>query len=402
MSYKINKADEHIVMPDGPITAREMKRYMKQQNTPEFYELEAAEVIKVLLDDEDLPFIPETGERDYTKYGCIHARMAVSNTGKQDIKIIAPLDPNIKDYPYPGEYVIVADYLGDTYYTQKINMRNNVHSNIVPGLSKIYNPFDGEVIKSNLPEVQNPKIRQLKAEEGDITFNGRFGNSIRFGSNVKSVKETETEGKKNSPNVIIRAGQGVQETILKKPVKEDINKDGSSLWMTTDQVVPLFQSSVSRVPDLQPKELDGKQIILNSDRIVFNSKGTDTFVYSNRDINLVSNNRIVLEGHKNVYLGTAPKQGETTGWVSDNSNIQPVLRGDQTMNLVDSLLDALIEFANGIAPSMGSVIDFKIPIDNIIGPSMELAQTLSQLKSSHKDSPKSTTVFVGNPKGPSV
>ena len=39
MSYKINKADEHIVMPDGPITAREMKRYMKQQNTPEFYEL---------------------------------------------------------------------------------------------------------------------------------------------------------------------------------------------------------------------------------------------------------------------------------------------------------------------------------------------------------------------------
>ena len=161
--------------------------------------------------------------------------------------------------------------------------------------------------------------------------------------------------------------------------------------MTTDQVVPLFQSSVSRVPDLQPKELDGKQIILNSDRIVFNSKGTDTFVYSNRDINLVSNNRIVLEGHKNVYLGTAPKQGETTGWVSDNSNIQPVLRGDQTMNLIDSLLDALIEFANGIAPSMGSVIDFKIPIDNIIGPSMGLVGALQELKT-RLDEPKSDIV----------
>ena len=69
--------------------------------------------------------------------------------------------------------------------------------------------------------------------------------------------------------------------------------------MTTDQVVPLFQSSFSFVPDLQPKKLDGKQIILNSDRIVFNSKGTDTFVYSNRDINLVSNNRIEI-GRANV------------------------------------------------------------------------------------------------------
>ena len=390
MAYKINRTDEHIVLPDGPSSAREVRRAMKQQKTPEFYELEPAEVIKVYLDEEDLPKLPD-GRTDYSLYGFIEARMCISNEGEHDIIVVAPMEVNIKDYPYPGEYVIVVEYFGTKFYTQKLNLYNNVDTNILPGLSKIHNPWKREGYKDNLPNVKDRVIRQLKAEEGDITFNGRFGNSIRFGSNVKSVKETETEGKKNSPNVIIRAGQGVQETILKKPVKEDINKDGSSLWMTTDQVVPLFQSSVSRVPDLQPKELDGKQIILNSDRIVFNSKGTDTFVYSNRDINLVSNNRIVLEGHKNVYLGTAPKQGETTGWVSDNSNIQPVLRGDQTMNLIDSLLDALIEFANGIAPSMGSVIDFKIPIDNIIGPSMGLVGALQELKT-RLDEPKSDIV----------
>ena len=161
--------------------------------------------------------------------------------------------------------------------------------------------------------------------------------------------------------------------------------------MTTDQVVPLFQSSVSRVPDLQPKELDGKQIILNSDRIVFNSKGTDTFVYSNRDLNLVSNNRIVLEGHKNVYLGTAPKQGETTGWVSDNSNIQPVLRGDQTMNLVDSLLDALIDFAKTIGGAKGTVVDFIVPISDIIEGASGLKGALTELKT-RLDEPKSDIV----------
>ena len=390
MAYKINRTDEHIVLPDGPSSAREVRRAMKQQKTPEFYELEPAEVIKVYLDEEDLPKLPD-GRTDYSLYGFIEARMCISNEGEHDIIVVAPMEVNIKDYPYPGEYVIVVEYFGTKFYTQKLNLYNNVDTNILPGLSKIHNPWKREGYKDNLPNVKDRVIRQLMAEEGDITFNGRFGNSIRFGSNVKSVKETETEGKKNSPNVIIRAGQGVQETILKKPVKEDINKDGSSLWMTTDQIVPLFQSSLSRVPDLQPKEFDGKQIILNSDRIVFNSKGTDTFVYSNRDINLISNNRIVLEGHKNVYLGTAPKQGETTGWVSDNSNIQPVLRGDQTMNLIDSLLDALIEFANGIAPSMGSVIDFKIPIDNIIGPSMGLVGALQELKT-RLDEPKSDIV----------
>ena len=391
MSYKINKADEHIVMPDGPITAREMKRYMKQQNTPEFYELEAAEVIKVLLDDEDLPFIPETGERDYTKYGCIHARMAVSNTGKQDIKIIAPLDPNIKDYPYPGEYVIVADYLGDTYYTQKINMRNNVHSNIVPGLSKIYNPFDGEVIKSNLPEVQNPKIRQLKAEEGDITFNGRFGNSIRLGSNVKEILTDdgieENTGKENSPNVIIRAGQGVEEQLLNKPVKEDVNKDSSSLWMTTDQVIPFERSSEKAHGKTVPNQYDGKQIIINSDRIVFNSKVNSIHAFSKSEISMGADIRMNLESPI-VNL-------------ADRMATQPALGGDNTMDLIDKLLSALITFANGIAPSMASVISFKVPIDNIIGPSMTLVSELQTLKT-RMDEPKSRTVFVGNPNGPFI
>ena len=392
MSYKINKADEHIVMPDGPITAREMKRYMKQQNTPEFYELEAAEVIKVLLDDEDLPFIPETGERDYTKYGCIHARMAVSNTGKQDIKIIAPLDPNIKDYPYPGEYVIVADYLGDTYYTQKINMRNNVHSNIVPGLSKIYNPFDGEVIKSNLPEVQNPKIRQLKAEEGDITFNGRFGNSIRLGSNVKEILTDdgieENTGKENSPNVIIRAGQGIL-TEGNKPVNEDINLDSSSLWMTTKQVVPFEKSSTKAHGKTVPQKYDGKQIIINSDRIVFNSKLNSIHAFSKNEISMAADRRMNLESPI-VNL-------------ADRMATQPAVAGDILMDdIIWKIVDALIEFGSGIAPTMGSVVGFPVPLDNVVGPSSMLADKLSKLKSTMKDSAKSETVFVGNPKGANV
>ena len=134
MAYKINRDDEFIVLPDGPVSAREVRKYMKQQRTPEFYELEAAEVIEVFVDEEDLPKIlsgTNKGQPDWSKYGYINARMVISNTGSQNITLIAPMDSNIKEYPYPGEYVIVANYFGELFYSQKINLLNNIFSIII-------------------------------------------------------------------------------------------------------------------------------------------------------------------------------------------------------------------------------------------------------------------------------
>ena len=165
MAYKINRTDEHIVLPDGPASAREVRRAMKQQKNPEFYELEPAEVIKVYLDEEDLPKLAND-KPDYSQYGFIEARMCISNDGEHDIILVAPLEVNIKDYPYPGEYVIVVEYFGTKFYTQKLNLYNNVDTNILPGLSKIHNPWKREGYKDNLPKVKDRGIRQLKAEEG--------------------------------------------------------------------------------------------------------------------------------------------------------------------------------------------------------------------------------------------
>ena len=197
-------------------------------------------------------------------------------------------------------------------------------------------------------------------------------------------------GEPQSPNIKIRAGQGVFSRTESQPIIEDINLDDSSLYLTTNEVVPL-KYYASKVTDLDPKKFDGKQITLNSDRIVFNSKGTDIFAYSSRDINFVSKNRIVLEGHKNVYLGDAPKQGETTGWGSDNSNIQPVLRGDQTMTLFDDLLKLLIDFAKTIGGAKGTVVDFIVPISDIIEGASGLKGALIELRT-RLDEPKSDIV----------
>ena len=128
--------------------------------------------------------------------------------------------------------------------------------------------------------------------------------------------------------------------------------------------------------------------ILNSDRIVFNSRGADIFAYSSRDINLVSKNRIVLEGHKNVYLGSAPEQGKATGArrnraatgnTGKEARIQPVLLGDTTMRIIENLMQALIEFSVTMQSAKGSVVDFVVPVSGIHEGCTGLQGTCEQL-----------------------
>ena len=146
MAYKINRHDEYIVAPDGLATVKDVSRLRSElmQLSPEFYELEPAEIIEIYLDEEDLPLIGETDKPNWSKYGWVLARMAISSKNERDYVELKPLDTNIKEYPMPGEYVIVADYFGDLYYTQKLNIHNSVNLNSFPGLSKIWNQFSSE------------------------------------------------------------------------------------------------------------------------------------------------------------------------------------------------------------------------------------------------------------------
>jgi hypothetical protein len=399
MAWSLFKKDDAIVQGDGPVTEREVRKIISQTPAPEFYELEAAEVIECYLDDEDLPYVPETGERDYSKYGFVKCRMILSSNGVHDTVEAGPMDSDIRSYPYPGEYVIICKYIDQFFWSQKLNLRNRSDSNILPGLSNVQHAFAKEDYKTNLPPIENTQIRALNAEEGDITLEGRFGNSIRLGSNVKQIKTKdgvdESTGKFFSPSVIIRAGQGQTETARFKPVKENINLDGSSLWMTTNQTVPLEQHK-SKIQDVDPKTFDGKQILINTDRIVFNSR-KDAYLYSSNDINLISKNRIVLEGHERVYLGNAPKEGESVGWAgpSDNPSIQPALKGDQTMIIIEALIGYIKEFAVGIMPAKGTCVNFVIPISDINTSAAGLISSLNSLKT-RLDEPKSDVVFVGD------
>ena len=325
-------------------------------SSQEFYELEAAEVIDVIFDEADLP-LEADGTPTYSLVGAIKGRMVNSQHKQPESRLgwIQPMDANIKQYPLIGEYVIVGRYLGRYYYAQTINMLGSPNSNSYPGYSgdkasltdntisqhahnrsrevgatKIPNKAASGEFTVGDPFVPNPLIRQLQPSFGDIIFNGRLGQSIRFGSNPDTLE----------PNILIRAGQLTDAEAFgktadvdnlkdnaNKPVMEDINADGSSLWITTDQEVPL---EVAIESDLTPT-IDGKQIILNSDRLIFNAKnGGDIFCYSANDINLIATTQTVVESPK-IFLGNV----EAT---------EPIVKGQV---LVDLLLE-LIGILDGI------------------------------------------------------
>ena len=251
-------------IPSTTASRRLAKEVAPDPKGMEFYELEAAEVMDVLITEEQLNDLPDGDGKDWSEMGSIIARMVDSqkNDPMQTLSSIKPLDPTNREYPVRGEYVVLVTYVGkqgtETYYTDKINLLGSPNENSVPGKSGVRpgtmldEEKDGKYIYDHFePDVQ---IRNLWPYEGDNIYQGRFGQSIRFGSNIVPDAHDDGDDTQKSPNILIRAGQLIHadkfdkleyiEELKKspiKPVKEDINADGSSIWLTIDQSVKLIK-----------------------------------------------------------------------------------------------------------------------------------------------------------------
>jgi hypothetical protein len=93
-------------------------------------------------------------------------------------------------------------------------------------------------------------VRNLQPFEGDSIIQSRFGQSIRFGSTVpvmKNFNTWSTSGENGDPITIISNSQGNRQRLGKfDNLVEDINKDGSAIWMTSTQEV--FLEDINSFP----------------------------------------------------------------------------------------------------------------------------------------------------------
>lgn len=88
-------------------------------------------------------------------------------------------------------------------------------------------------------------VRTLKPFEGDSVIQARFGQSIRFGSTVPDRKTQNTwsnSGANGDPiTIILNEQKQIAAAGLDKfdPFVENINRDGSAIWLTSTQEISL-------------------------------------------------------------------------------------------------------------------------------------------------------------------
>ena len=176
-----------------------------------------------------------------------------------------PMSGFIQQYPVVNEIVLIvvgpSRKLNDAadkqeyFYMAPYSLWRNSNHNAFPNMDEYAGylnnftnqpGYSGNATSGSLPlgyTFQEKGVRNLRHFEGDIVMQSRFGQSIRFGSTVPVMKDYNTwsqSGNNGSPITILTNSQGQRITSSPfDPIVEDINKDGSAIWMTSTQQVSL-------------------------------------------------------------------------------------------------------------------------------------------------------------------
>tara|TARA_R110000782_G_scaffold129638_2_gene221208 strand:+ start:79 stop:1329 length:1251 start_codon:yes stop_codon:yes gene_type:complete len=332
-----------------------------------------------------------------------------------------PLFPNTKHYPLINEIVYIMSLPDSSnaespnatsfYYFNPINVWNSSHHNGIP------EPFEStlpesqqrdyeEVTSGSIRRVndggteinlgstftENSSSKTLLPYEGDIIQEGRFGQSLRYGSTVPSsflVSPWSTptiSGSNGDPITLIRNGQHEDDSPAWVPQVEDINKDKSSIYLTSTQRIPIevsdsgyigyYTPTPSLTPPTSPDIFGGEQIILNSGRLLFNAK-TDSILLTSADsIKINSLNSVVIETpvtvvqSRKIYLG--------------NKASESLILGDKFLDRFKELLLKIIDLSKALESPIGSG-KLETPNGEIAPPAVKLKKLATIIKDEIED-----------------
>lgn len=336
-----------------------------------------------------------------------------------------PINNYNRIVPLIGEIVLVSEYFpsdiyeiseklqefsGDLskynnlYYHSILNTKNNIHLNekykflsdaellTIESINTLDNyygyvyPFitknsHQNLITNKFEHFVNNKSKSLLNLEGDILFQGRSGQSIRFTQSLKlntefiindditgSAKTVESLNRKNTswlygkeggmPITIISNGRKKTDNInlgkgLKNITIEDINTDDASIYLSSENILPIKISSI--IPSFllrnkeYPENFSGKQILITSDRILLNSKENEMFLFAKKYISL-SSKKIVVKASEIVTIESPIIE------LGDNASNQqvgePTVKARQLQIILDDILSLIQNFIDPTNPSV--------------------------------------------------
>jgi|TARA_R110001592_G_scaffold107896_4_gene301789 hypothetical protein len=334
-----------------------------------------------------------------------------------------PLFPNITQIPVENEIVYIMQLPSNNiqsnvnstifYYFQPINIWGSVHHNAIPDpIGNLYNNSDsaqandyqkteggtvrrvtdgGTEIDLGDDFNENISVRNLQPYEGDIIYEGRWGQSFRFGSTASGSvipNPWSQSGTNGDPIMILKNGQHEEDTKPWIPQVEDINTDASSIYLTSTQLIPISGSSINYesyfAPPTALKEYNGEQVILNSGRLVLNSKTSDILLSSFKTINLNSVNSVNVDTPATIIKSKSIALG-------DKNASEPIILGNKFLTDFETLCTDLASLATALQNPIGGPGKMSPPVLALIPPAVSLAQSSASMLSKIKQYKSTTT-----------
>jgi len=262
------------------------------------------EVVDVVMTADHPQFSSVQIEGDYIGYVGIK-RLGGKSKGNYPTEWIAPLNMNIQKLPLKGEHVICilgsdannqsSVGAGSYYWISVTNLDGDINNCLQPN-SAIYE--DEEANDEIGDSFVEKAIKKIQPIEGDTIIQSRWESGLRFTSTAASSKPGNYWS--------VGSDDGDPLTILVNGYADDgedanmtdILEDASTILMTSTQKIdfelanPESPESVAMptgpAPPLEaPNAFSGSpQIIINSDRLIFNAKNDSVLISAKKEISL--------------------------------------------------------------------------------------------------------------------
>tara|TARA_R110002049_G_scaffold7215_9_gene42698 strand:- start:3655 stop:4851 length:1197 start_codon:yes stop_codon:yes gene_type:complete len=293
----------------------------------------------------------------------------------------------------PDPLVDEGSGLGRHYYTTPYAIWNHPHHNAIP----VKTEDKPEKVNIGTGIEQNDKIAPLQPFPGDYIIEGRLGQTIRFAGGITEDTPFTDESNSNKPLIIISNGQKQAENGFQHII-EDINEDPSSIYLTSNNTIPLTLANDKRkaydTPPDNPSNYQGSQLLFNSDRVTINARQSDILMSSATSIGLNSNtvnidgkDYMCIDADK-IYLGSKARTNQ-------GASKQPVVLGHRLEAYLGDIIDQLISISKALGKAK-TVKGDPIPTINLRGASAQivLKSLKNQLNPRGNSTLKSKKTFV--------
>ncbi len=247
--------------------------------------------------------------------GAIRVRLrSLPTTPATEVTAI-PANANYLHVPLYGEQVIIFNAIsgrteniktGQFYYMSIVNVHGQVNNNIMPFIqdtrvnTKNYTTNGiSSTNKSKIPEqvsFESRNIVTIQPYQGDTILQDRFGSLLRFSSthrelNAYSQKPIWQGSKIGDPFISLTCGlEGARKSGYY--TIENPDKDASLIYLSSTQKINNLKLAQRKI-GLQTKPLSSyttPQVIISSDRLIFNAKQDELVLVSKKDIKLATPN----------------------------------------------------------------------------------------------------------------